>query len=237
MKKVYLVGAGPGDPGLITLRGLELIKKADVIIYDRLVSEELLKHSREGAERIYVGKGAGKHTSSQDEINEILLKAKGEVVVRLKGGDPLVFGRGGEEIRALKKAGIPFEVVPGVTSAIAVPELANIPLTDRRCASSFTVVTGHEDPTKGVSMDYGRLTADTLVVLMGVGNLPGIVEQVLETRGRDTPVAVIQEGATEKQRVVVGNLGDIVEKVEREGVKPPAIVVIGEVVRLRREFT
>jgi uroporphyrin-III C-methyltransferase len=239
VKKVYLVGAGPGDPELITIKGLNLIKKADVIIYDRLASDELLKHAKKEVELIYVGKRAGKHAFTQDEINDVLIEkaAEGKVVVRLKGGDPFVFGRGGEEIKALKKHGIAFEVVPGITSAIAVPAIANIPVTDRKHASSFTVVTGQEDPTKAeTKLDYGKLRAETIVILMGIGNLPDIVNQMLETRGKDTPVAIIEEGTTERQRVIVGTLGDIVKKAEKEKVKPPAIIVVGEVVKLRKEF-
>ncbi|MEE8168637.1 MAG: uroporphyrinogen-III C-methyltransferase [Candidatus Hydrothermarchaeales archaeon] len=238
MRKVYLVGAGPGDLELITLKGLNLIKRADVVIYDRLAGEDLLKHAKKEAELIYVGKRTGKHTFTQAQINDMLVKKakEGRIIVRLKGGDPLVFGRGGEELRVLKKAGIAFEVVPGVTSAIAVPALANIPLTDRRCASSFTIVTGQEDPTKEERIDYGSLNADTIVILMGVKNLPRIIEQMLKTRSRDTPVAVIEEGTTKKQRVIEGTLGDIVEKAKKEGVKPPAITVVGEVVKLRKEF-
>ncbi len=237
MKMVYLVGAGPGDPGLITVRGLELIEKADAIIYDRLAGEELLKHAKKGCRLVYVGKRTGKHSYTQKEINELLVSIEGEVIVRLKGGDPLVFGRGGEEIRELLRAGITCEVVPGVSSAIAVPELAGIPLTDREYASSFTIVTGQEDPTKEERMDYGVLKADTLVVLMGIGRLPSIVEQLLRTRKRSTPVAIIQEGTTKKQRVVVGELGNIVKKAGEEKIEPPAIVVIGDVVRLRKGFS
>ncbi len=237
MKKVYLVGAGPGDPGLITVRGLELIKKAEAIVYDRLASEELLKHAKKGCKLVYVGKRTGAHAYSQKEINELLVSIEGDIVVRLKGGDPLIFGRGDEEIRALKRAGIAYEVVPGVSSAIAVPELAGIPLTDREYASSFTVVTGQEDPTKEERMDYGELKADTIVVLMGMARLPSIVDQLLRTRKRSTPVAIIQEGSTERQRVVVGELGNIVEKAKKEKVEPPAIVVVGDVVKLRKEFS
>ncbi|MDI6654434.1 MAG: uroporphyrinogen-III C-methyltransferase [Candidatus Hydrothermarchaeota archaeon] len=254
MKKVYLVGAGPGDPELITLKGLNLIRKADIIICDRLVSEELLMHARNATELIYVGKipkgswrempsssrkRTGKHTFTQEEINKILVEKarEGKIVVRLKGGDPFVFGRGGEEIRALKKHGIAFEVVPGVTSAIAAPALANIPVTDRMYASSFTVATGQEDPTKiEQKLDYGSLKADTIVILMGIGNLKKIVAQMLKTRSRNTPVAIIEEGATKRQRVVVGTLGNIVKKAEKAKVKPPAVIVVGDVVKLRKEF-
>ncbi|MFQ6105566.1 MAG: uroporphyrinogen-III C-methyltransferase [Candidatus Hydrothermarchaeaceae archaeon] len=236
MAKVYLVGAGPGDPGLITVRGLELIKRADVIIYDRLAGEKLLAHARKDAELVYVGKRTGRHNFRQDEINRIIVeKAVGDkIVVRLKGGDPFVFGRGGEEIDTLRKNKIPYEVVPGVTSAIAVPAIVGVPVTDRRYASSFTVVTGREDPTKEeAKLDYGKLAADTIVILMGIGNLENIVSQMLKTRRKDTPVAIIEEGTTERQKVIEGTLGDIVEKAEKERIKPPAIIVIGEVVKLR----
>lgn len=236
MKKVYLVGAGPGDPNLITVKGLNLIKEADVVIYDRLASEKLLKHAKEDAKLIYVGKRTGEHKFTQPEINEILVKeaADSKIVVRLKGGDPFVFGRGGEEISVLKDHSIAFEVVPGVTSAISVPALANIPVTDRRYSSSLTIVTGREDPSKEeAKLDYGKLNADTVVILMGVENLPKIADQMLETRKKDTPVAIIESGASDKQRVITGTLSDIVEKAKKEKIKPPAIIVIGEVVKLR----
>jgi uroporphyrin-III C-methyltransferase len=238
-KKVYLVGAGPGDPELITLKAHRLIQKADVLIYDRLASEDLLRNAKEGAELIYVGKRTGAHTHTQEEINRILVEKgrEGKVVVRLKGGDPFLFGRGGEEIRALREAGIACEVVPGVTSAIAVPALAGIPVTDRRYGSSVTIVTGQEDPTKEEQrLDYGALKADTLVILMGVGNLPGIVEEIRRTRKKETPVAIIERGATPEERVIVGTLEDIVSKAQDAAVRPPAIVVVGEVVRLREEL-
>lgn len=239
MKKVYLVGAGPGDPELITLKGLSLIKKADVIIYDRLAGKEILRGAKKGAELIYVGKGRGAHTFRQEEINRLLVEkaAHNKLVVRLKGGDPLVFGRGGEEIRVLKARGIAWEVVPGITSAIAVPELAGIPLTDRKYASSFTVVTGQEDPTKQErKIDYGALKADTVVILMGIANLDKIVKQMLRTRSESTPAAIIHDGTTKKQRVVTGTLGTILAKAKKEKVKAPAVIVVGEVIRLRKEF-
>jgi uroporphyrin-III C-methyltransferase len=236
MKKVYLVGAGPGGPELITVKGQNLIKKADVIIYDRLASEELLKNAKGDAKLVYVGKRTGDHKFTQPEINEILVKeaADDKVVVRLKGGDPFVFGRGGEEISTLIENGIAFEVVPGVTSAISVPALAGIPVTDRRHSSSFTIVTGQEDPTKEEErLDYGNLNADTVIVLMGIGNLQKITKQMLRTRDADTPVAIIESGASDKQRVVTGTLGNITELAEKEGIKPPAITVIGDVVKLK----
>lgn len=239
MKKVYLVGAGPGDPELITVKGLELIKKADVLIYDRLASEDLLKHAKKDVRLIYVGKRTGAHKFTQPEINEILVKeaAADKIVVRLKGGDPFVFGRGGEEVSVLMEHHIAFEIVPGVTSAISVPALANIPVTDRRCASSFTVVTGQEDPSKEDStLDYGRLNADTVIVLMGVKNLPKIAGQMLKTRKKETPVAIIESGASDRQRVITGTLEDIAEKAEAAKIKPPAIIVIGDVVNLKFDF-
>lgn len=238
MKKVYLVGAGPGDPGLITVKGLELVKKADVIIYDRLATDSLLKHARGDAKLIYVGKRTGGHKFVQPEINDILVKeaVDDKIIVRLKGGDPFVFGRGGEEITKLMEHNIAFEVVPGVTSAISVPALAGIPVTDRRYSSSFTIVTGKEDPTKEEErLDYGNLNADTVIVLMGVGNLPKISKQMLRTRDANTPVAIIESGASDEQRVVTGTLGNIAELAKKEGVKPPAITVIGDVVKLKFE--
>ncbi len=241
MVKVYLVGAGPGDPELITVKGLRLIKEADLIVYDRLVSKELLKHAKKEAELIYVGKERGKHTLKQEEINRLLVeKAKSgkyNVIVRLKGGDPFVFGRLTEEIRALNEAGIEWEVVPGITSAIAVPGLAGIPITDRRLSSSFTVVTGQEDPKKKERrVDYSKLNADTIIILMGIKNLEKIVNEMLKSRKKDTPVAIIEKGSTEEERIVEGTLGNIVEIAREKEVKPPAIIVVGEVVRLRREL-
>jgi len=236
---VYLVGAGPGDAGLITIRGLELLQRADVVVYDRLVDEGLLSNVRSDAELIYVGKSSGEHTVAQSEINKILVaKAKeGKSVVRLKGGDPMVLGRGGEEAEALVANKISFVVVPGVTSAIAVPEYAGIPVTHRGLAASFAVVTGHEDPTKGESsVDWGELAcaADTLVCLMGMGNLAAIVDEILKGgRAPETPVALIRDGTTPRQRTVVGTLSTIVKKAERAKLKPPVVIVVGDVVKLR----
>ena len=239
--KVTLVGAGPGDPGLITVRGMEALQQADVVIYDYLAAPELLEHARPDAERSYVGKKAGQHTLSQGEITSLLVRLAqdGRRVVRLKGGDPFVFGRGGEEAESLAEAGIPFEVVPGVTSAIAVPAYAGIPVTHRGVASSFAVVTGHEDSSKDrSSIDWVGLAAvDTLVVLMGVRNLARIVEQ-LTNQGRDldTPVALIEWGTRGKQRTVVGTLCDIVKRVHTAGLQAPAVAVVGEVVSLRENL-
>ncbi|MGH7606508.1 MAG: uroporphyrinogen-III C-methyltransferase, partial [Gemmatimonadales bacterium] len=235
---VYLVGAGPGDPGLITVAGLLRLKDADVIVYDRLVNEALLKETRVDAELIFVGKVAGK-SHDQEAINRLLIEKarEGKRVVRLKGGDPFVFGRGGEEAEALRAAGIPFEVVPGVTSAVAVPAYAGIPATHRGLASTFAVITGHEDPEKPESsIDWAKLATavDTLVFLMGTKTLPDIVEKLVANgRSPGTPAAVIRWGTTPEQRTVVGTLADIAASVEEAGIAPPAITVVGEVVRLR----
>jgi uroporphyrinogen III methyltransferase / synthase len=245
--KVFLVGAGPGDPGLITVAGLERIRAADVIVYDRLVSARLLEHARPDAELIYVGKApsAGQGPSpdgpgyDQESINRVLIEQarEGRTVVRLKGGDPFVFGRGGEEAEALRATGIPFEVVPGVTSAVAVPSYAGIPVTHRGVASSFAVITGHESPEKDeTAIDWAHLATatDTLVLLMGVKNLRDIVARLTDHgRSPQTPVAVIQWGTTPEQRTVAGTLADIVSRVEQADLRPPAITVVGEVVRLR----
>ena len=230
--KVYLVGAGPGDPGLITVKGLESLKKADVIVYDRLLDDRLLDSAAPSAEKIYVGKSAGEHTRPQDEINQLLVaKAKeGKTVARLKGGDPFVLGRGGEEAEVLARNGIPYEVVPGITSALAVPAYAGIPVTHRGLASSFAVITGHEDPNKKeTSINWEKLSTgvDTLVFLMGVKNLPEIVSKLIEFgRPSGTPVAVIKEGTRPVQKTVVGSLEDIVTKVKDNHITPPAIVIV-----------
>ncbi|HEY1372114.1 MAG TPA: uroporphyrinogen-III C-methyltransferase [Candidatus Binatia bacterium] len=237
--KVYLVGAGPGDPGLLTVRGIELLRAAEVVVYDRLVNPALLEEAPANAQRIFAGKAAGYHSLPQEEINAILIEhaRAGRSVVRLKGGDPFVFGRGGEEAEALAAAGVAFEVVPGVSSAIAVPAYAGIPLTHRRLSSSFAIITGHEACKEGAKIDWSRLASgiDTLVVLMGLKNLPRIAaELIAHGRDRQTPVAVISSGTTAKQRVITGDLGDIAEK--SAAVEPPAVIVIGEVVGLGAEL-
>jgi len=240
--KVYLVGAGPGDPGLLTLKAKECLSQADVVVYDYLANEAFLDYANHKAELIYVGKKGGCHIMNQDEINNLLVKKakEGLKVVRLKGGDPFIFGRGGEEAQDLAKAGISFEVVPGVTSAIAVPAYAGIPLTHRDYNSTVTFVTGHEDPTKkesDIAWDALAKSRGTLVFLMGVGNLPGIVENLMEHgRSPETPVAIIQNGTVPEQKTVTGRLHDITEKAQREGVKPPAIIVVGDIVNLRGEL-
>ena len=236
---VSLVGAGPGDPDLITVKGLDRVKQADVIVYDRLAAPPLLEHAKPDVELIYMGKIGGEKSHDQDAINALLVeKAQaGHRVVRLKGGDPLVFGRGGEEAESLAAAGIPFEIVPGITSPVAVPAYAGIPVTHRGVASSFAVVTGHEDPDKDeLSVDWDRLATavDTLVLLMGIRSLPEIVDKLTAGgRSSDTPAAVISWGTTPQQRTVVGTLADIVDLVDKEGIGAPAITVVGDVVRLR----
>lgn len=232
---VYLVGAGPGDPGLLTVRGLELLRRADVIVYDQLVNPVLLEEAFPGAIKIFAGKQAGRHCVAQEEINEVLIgyARLGHDILRLKGGDPFVFGRGGEEAEALAEAGIPFEVVPGVSSALAVPAYAGIPLTHRKFASSFAVVTGHEARKAQSLVDWSKLATavDTLVILMGLSNLPIIVANLIKHgKSPKTPVAVIRMGTTGEQERVLGSLADIVAK--SAGMEPPALIVVGDVVSL-----
>jgi uroporphyrinogen III methyltransferase/synthase len=234
--KVYLVGAGPGDPGLMTVRGLELLRRADVLVYDQLVNPALLEEARSTAVRIYVGKKAGCHCIAQEEINEVLIRygRQGYEVVRLKGGDPFVFGRGGEEAEALADADIPFVVVPGVSSAIAAPAYAGIPLTHRKFASSFAVVTGHEARKTQSAVDWKKLATavDTLVILMGLHNLPAIVAKLTAYgRSPETPVALVRWGTTPEQQTVIGTLADIVEKSAL--LKAPVLIIVGDVVNLR----
>ncbi|MEE8433093.1 MAG: uroporphyrinogen-III C-methyltransferase [Candidatus Desulfatibia sp.] len=240
--KVYLVGAGPGDPGLITVKGLECIQKADVLIKDYLASPILSAYTPKHTEIIYVGKKAGDHCFTQDQINALIVKKakEGLTVVRLKGGDPFVFGRGGEEAEELIKAEIPFEIVPGVTSAIAVPAYAGIPLTHRKYTSTLAIVTGHENPTKKESnIDWKALATGigTIVFLMGVKNLTRIAQQLMHYGKRpDTPVAVIRWGTTPKQVTVTGTLETIAKRVANAGLKAPAIIVVGDVVELRESL-
>lgn len=237
---VHLVGAGPGDPELITLQGLRCLRNADVLIYDRLIARTLLDEAPRTAERIFAGKSAGHHSIRQDEIQRLMIDRarRGLDVVRLKGGDPCVFGRGGEEGEALSRAGIPWEFVPGITSAIGVPERAGIPMTHRGIAGSLAVVTAHRCEATAKEPDWEAVAAvDTLVVLMGVGTLQHTVHRIVEA-GRDpeTPVAVIQEGTTPMERVVTGTLQDIGSRARTAGVRAPATIVIGDVVRLRERL-
>jgi uroporphyrinogen III methyltransferase/synthase len=240
--KVYLVGAGPGGHGLITTRALECIGKADVIVFDRLLDENLLSEAPPKAERIYVGKAPSQHSLTQDGINQLLVdKAKaGKTVIRLKGGDPFVFGRGGEEAAALVQNGILFEVVPGITSAISVPAYAGFPVTHRGVASSFSVITGHEDPAKETScINWENLThaTDTLVFLMGLKNLPDIVAKLIEHgKSPDTPVGVIKDGTRPTQATLTGTLNDIVAKVHENKFTSPVITIVGDVVNLREKL-
>lgn len=234
--KVYLVGAGPGDPGLLTVRGLELLRKAEVVVYDRLVNPSLLDEVPVDALRVFVGKSTGYHNLPQAEINDLLIAyaRSGRRVVRLKGGDPFVFGRGGEEAEALAEEKIPFEVVPGVSSAIAVPAYAGIPLTHRKLSSSFAVITGHEACKTRPTLDWTKLATavDTLVILMGLKNLPQIVgELIAHGRSPETPVALIHWGTTAKQETVTGTLADILDRAAV--LKPPVVAVIGDIVSLR----
>lgn len=234
---VYIVGGGPGDPGLITVKGLDCLRRADVVLYDRLIAQELLNEVPAHAELIDVGKEPKRHRRSQDEINALLIEKanEGKIVVRLKGGDPFVFGRGGEECLALAAAGIRYEVVPGVSSAIAVPAYAGIPVTQRGVTTAFTVVAGHTGSADS-NIDWDAIARiGTIVFLMGVEHLPEIVQQLIAYgRSPETPVALIREGTTQNQLIITGTLTDIIEKTR--GVQPPAVLIVGEVVRLHEQL-
>lgn len=240
--KVYLIGAGPGDPGLLGLKAKECLETADAVVYDRLADPRIIEFCRKDAEMVYVGKASANHTMRQPDINKLLVKlaAEGKTVARLKGGDPFVFGRGGEEAIELLEAGLPFEFVPGVTSAIAVAEYAGIPVTHRHVATSFAVITGHEDPTKGESTINwkGLATAvDTLVFLMGVENIERISSQLIANgRSADCPAAVIRWGTRPEQRTLITTVGKAAADVKATGMKPPAIFLVGEVVKLREQL-
>ena len=240
--KVYIIGAGPGDAGLITLKGIDCLRAADVVIYDYLVSKDLLKYARDDARLIYAGKQGGAHTLLQWQINDLLVKeAKaGNTVARLKGGDPFIFGRGGEEVEKLAASGISFEIVPGVTSAIAVPAYAGIPLTHRGLTSTVAFVTGHEDPTKEKSdIDWEALARiGTLVFLMGVKNIEKIVEELTRNgKAPETPAALIRWGTTPRQEIITGTLANISMLVKERKFAPPAILVVGKVVDLRNTLS
>jgi uroporphyrinogen III methyltransferase/synthase len=236
--KVYLIGAGPGDPDLITLKGKECLTKADIIVYDYLVSESLLSLAHKDAEIIYVGKKSGQHTMPQKDINNLLIASakKGLTVARLKGGDPFIFGRGGEEAMELSKEGVTFEIVPGVTSAVAAPAYAGIPLTHRNFASTVCFITGHEDPTKGesdISWNALAQSSGTLVFLMGIANLDRIVKKLTDLgRSPKTPAAVVGNGTMLNQRTVIGTLGNIDQEVKDAHLGAPGIIVVGDVVNL-----
>ncbi len=235
---VYLIGAGPGDADLITVKGLRYLRKADVVLYDRLASSELLDELPAGTEKVFVGKGPACHTMKQEEINRLLISyaRQGRTVVRLKGGDPFVFGRGGEEALALAQAGIPFEIVPGVSSAISVPAYAGIPVTHRDYVSSVTIVTGHEGNShRSTPIHWEALakTGGTLVILMGVKGLAHITRSlIVGGLEQNVPAAVIQEGTTPKQRLVTGTLANIAQRAIEAKITSPAITVIGTVVSL-----
>jgi len=240
--KVWLVGAGPGDPGLLTVKGSRLLASADVVVYDRLVNPTILDLVPAACERIDAGKQPGRATLGQSEINELLVQRArgGQKVVRLKGGDPFVFGRGGEEAQACRQAGVSFEVVPGVSSAIAVPAYAGVPLTHRGVAASFAVITGHEDPEKPESqVDWLRLaqSVDTLVCLMGVQTLAATADRLLEAgKSPTTPAALVTWGTFNRQRTITGTLSDLAERASFAGIGPPGIAIFGDVVRLREQL-
>ena len=235
----YLVGAGPGDVGLITVRGVECIQRADVIVYDNLVSTSLLRYARADAELIFVGKTAGCHALPQDETNALLVKkaSEGKIVTRLKGGDPFVFGRGGEEAEELRRAGLEFEIVPGISSSIAAAAYAGIPVTHRAVATAFMVITGHEDPTKDESQVDWKSVAQffgTRVILMGVKRIGEISKELIKHGASpDTPVAMVYRGTTTRQRTITGTLANITSVAKAADFKPPAVTIVGEVVRLR----
>ncbi len=239
--KVYLVGAGPGDPQLLTIKAVKVLKEADVVIYDRLVGEEILCLAPEQAEKIYVGKRTGKHEVSQDKITELIIEKaqNGGKIVRLKGGDPFIFGRGGEEAEALVEKGIEFEVVPGVSSAVVAPAYAGIPLTHRDYAASVAIVTGHRAGDAEKVIDWVKIAnaVDTMVILMGVESLDGIVRKLLEGGIiADKPVAMVESGTYPKQRTLIATLGTIIKEAEAKQIKPPSVIVIGEVAKLGRKL-
>ena len=240
MTKVYIVGAGPGDVELITLKGLRAIKEADVILYDRLLNEELLTYAKPGAELVFCGKLPNRHAMIQEHINESLVRyaKEGKIVTRLKGGDPFVFGRGAEEAAVLADENIPFEIVPGVTSGIAAPAYAGIPVTHRDLSGSFAIVTGHRQAGKDDDLKWESLVnIETLAIYMGVKNLPYIVSQLRRFgKSPQTPVALIHWGTYDKQRTVTGTLETIERIVDEEGIENPSMIIVGEVVRMREKI-
>lgn len=238
MGKVYIVGAGPGDAELITVKGLRCIRKADVILYDRLVNKELLEEAKPYADLIYCGKMPDYHALKQETINRLLVRyaQSGKIVTRLKGGDPFVYGRGGEEAEVLAKHGIEFEVVPGITSGIAAPAYAGIPITHREMSRSFAIVTGHQKDGEPDHINWEHLAKgiDTLAIYMGVRNLPYIVDKLLQfKKDPTTPVAIIHQGTTKNQQVITGTLQTIVHTAKEQSIRNPSMIVIGEVVRFR----
>ncbi|RUL56538.1 MULTISPECIES: uroporphyrinogen-III C-methyltransferase [Lysinibacillus] len=241
MGKVYIVGAGPGDVDLITVKGLKCIQKADVILYDRLVNKELLEYAKPNAELIFVGKLPKLHGVIQERIHQLLVQyaKQGKIVTRLKGGDPFVFGRGGEEAEVCANAQIPFEVVPGISSGIAAPAYAGIPVTHRDLGSSFAIVTGHMREGKEDSIHWKGLaeSVDTLAIYMGVGNLKYVTDQLMKYKRKpETPVALIHWGTTINQKTIVGTLETIVHIAAKEEIKNPSMIIVGEVVNLREKI-
>jgi len=236
--KVFICGGGPGDPKLITVRAMELLKSCDVVLYDRLVGKEIIDQIPAGTEKVYVGRTVGQPTTHQDRTNELMVKyaEKGKNVMRLKGGDPFIFGRGAEEAEYLIKRGIEFEIVPGITSAIASPAYAGIPLTHRRYSSSVAIVTGHEDAEKDelvVKWDKLAGAVDTIVVLMGIGKVDQISRDLMNAgMKKGTKIAIVASGTTDKQKIVRGTLATIVSVAKKAAVKPPAVIVIGKVAGL-----
>ncbi|MDR0797904.1 MAG: uroporphyrinogen-III C-methyltransferase [Nitrososphaerota archaeon] len=243
--KVYLVGAGPGDPKLLTVKAVETIRAADVLIYDRLgVSEEILNMAPVSAERLFVGKRTGLHEVSQEQITDLIIKKakeldNGGVVVRLKGGDPFIFGRGGEEVEALVAEGIAFEVIPGISSSVAAPMYAGIPLTHRDYAASVAIITGHRMGDAEKPVDWVKIAnaVDTMVILMGVETLEGIVGKMLKGGvSPDKPVAMVESGTLPQQRTIIATLGTIIDTSKKNDFKPPSIILIGEVAELGRKL-
>ena len=233
---VYLIGAGPGDPELITLKAVKALNIADVVIYDRLANKKILNHALNNAKLIYVGKKAGEHYKSQEEINKIIVdEAKdknNKIIVRLKGGDPFVFGRGGEEILDLIKEDIPFEIIPGVTSAIGVPTTLGLPVTHRAVATSFTIVTGHEDPTKDKKQVKWNYSADTIIILMGIGKIKENTTEMMKYRDPKTPACIIENGTLPNEKIIFGTLGDIADK----NINTPAILIVGNVIDIFKKI-
>ena len=239
---VHIVGAGPGDAGLLTVRAVDLIRKADVILYDRLVNKEILEYAQAASHKIYVGRSVGDDTTHQNSTNQLMTHyaKSGMDVVRLKGGDPTIFGRGGEEAIHLRKNGIPYDIVPGITSGLGSATYSGIPLTHRGYSSSVAFVTGHEDPTKGTeSVDWQRLagSVDTIVVMMGLSRIEDICSQLIKGgMDEDTPVAVVQDGTTPRHRIITGSLASIAGLVRGSDVSPPINIIIGRVVELSKEM-
>jgi uroporphyrinogen III methyltransferase/synthase len=241
--KVYVVGAGPGNPDLLTTKARDILARADVIVYDRLIARQILRGLPKHILKIYVGKRSGTHSiPGQDAIHRILVTnaLKGKIVVRLKGGDPFLFGRGGEEAQKLREAGVNFEIVPGITSALAVPAYAGIPVTHRKYASSVAIVTGHEDPSKSERVDWKKLATavDTIIILMGIGNLQSILKSLVEGGcNTQTPVAIVERGTTRRQRVTVGTIKTMTAQAVERRINPPAVIIVGDVVNLQKELS